>query len=51
MTDGGGEEGGGTLDEGWKALIFVSNFHPRGEFAIVSGVTEWVPNYGDVRDS
>ena len=41
----------GVLDEGWKALIFISNFHPQARFSIVSDVVEWVPNYGDVRDS
>jgi len=41
----------GILDEGWKALIFISNFHPNGRFVLVSDVVEWVPNYGDVRDS
>lgn len=39
------------LDEGWKALIFISNYHPQARFTFVSGVIEWVPNYGDVRDS
>lgn len=41
----------GDLDEGWKALTFVDNFHPEGRFTFVSGVVEWTPNYGDVRDS
>lgn len=48
--ENGGEGGdGGVLDEGWKALTFVNNFHPRATFAFVSGVTEWVPNYGPVQ--
>ncbi|MDS0474052.1 twin-arginine translocation signal domain-containing protein [Natrinema sp. 1APR25-10V2] len=42
---------GGILDEGWKALIHISNFHPNAQFTFVSGVVEWVPNYGDVNDS
>lgn len=41
----------GILDEGWKALIFADNFHPQARFTFVSGVIEWNPNYGDVRDS
>jgi hypothetical protein len=39
------------LDEDWKALTFISNFHPNAKFTFVSGVVEWTPNYGDVRDS
>lgn len=47
-----GDDGEGTtLGEGWKALTFVSNFHPNARFAIVSDVVEWVPNYGEVQDS
>lgn len=42
---------GGDLDDNWKALIFVDNFHPNARFAIVSGVVEWTPNYGDIQDS
>ncbi|WP_176548074.1 hypothetical protein [Natrinema sp. CBA1119] len=42
---------GGILDEGWEALIFANNFHPEARFTFVSGVVEWTPNYGDVRDS
>lgn len=38
-------------DEGWQALTFIDNFHPNARFSFVSGVVEWVPNYGDVRDS
>lgn len=34
-----------------KALLFVDGFNPEGRFVFVSGVTNWVPNYGDVRDS
>lgn len=41
----------GDVGEGWKALIFTNNFHPQARFTFVSGVTEWVPNYGDVQDS
>lgn len=41
----------GGLDKDWKALTFVDNFHPNGQFTFVSGVVEWVPNYGDVTDS
>ena len=41
----------GILDEGWQALIFISNFHPNGRFVFVSDVVEFTPNYGDVRDS
>lgn len=41
----------GALDEGWEALIFIDNFHPNARFTFVSGVVEWVPNYGDVRDT
>lgn len=40
-----------SLDDGWKALIFISNYHPQARFTFVSGVVNWVPNYGDVRDS
>lgn len=39
------------LDDEWKALIFADNFHPEARFTFVSGVVEWTPNYGDVRDS
>ncbi|GAB3670025.1 hypothetical protein GCM10028856_19150 [Halopiger thermotolerans] len=39
------------LDDSWKALIHISNFYPNARFAFVSGVVNWVPNYGDVRDS
>ncbi len=38
-------------DESWGGLIFANNFHPEARFAIVSGVVEWTPNYGDVQDS
>lgn len=48
QDDGGGI---GDLDDAWKALIHISNFHPDSRFTFVSGVVEWVPNYGDVRDS
>lgn len=41
----------GDIDDDWKALIFVDNFHPNARFSFVSGVVEWTPNYGDVRDS
>jgi len=41
----------GILDEGWQALIFISNFHPNGRFVFVSDVVDWTPNYGDVQDS
>lgn len=41
----------GLLDEGWKGLIFADNFHPGARFVFVSGVVEWTPSYGDVRDS
>lgn len=41
----------GILDEGWQALIFISNFHPNGRFVFVSDVVDWPPNYGDVQDS
>jgi hypothetical protein len=41
----------GDLDDNWKALVFIDNFHPNARFAFVSGVVEWSPNYGDVRDS
>ena len=41
----------GDLDDDWKALIFVDNFHPNARFTFVSGVVNWVPNYGDVQDS
>ncbi len=51
-TDTDDDDGGiGDLDDNWKALIFASNFHPNARFTFVSGVIEWVPNYGDVRDS
>ncbi|USZ69583.1 twin-arginine translocation signal domain-containing protein [Halorussus salilacus] len=39
------------LDDNWKALIFVDNFHPQARFTFVSDVVEWTPNYGDVNDS
>ncbi|WP_137285497.1 twin-arginine translocation signal domain-containing protein [Halorussus salinisoli] len=39
------------LDDNWKALIFADSFHPEARFTFVSGVVEWTPNYGDVRDS
>lgn len=39
------------LDDEWKALIFADSFHPEARFTFVSGVVEWTPNYGDVRDS
>jgi len=42
---------GDILDEEWKALINISNFYPDARFTFVSGVVEWVPNYGDVTDS
>lgn len=46
------DDGGvGDLDDAWKALIQVSNFRPNARFTFVSGVVDWVPNYGDVRDS
>ena len=41
----------GTIGEGWKALIFTNNFHPQGQFSIVSGVTQWTPNFGEVQDN
>ncbi|WP_277541995.1 twin-arginine translocation signal domain-containing protein [Haloarcula laminariae] len=41
----------GALEDSWKALVFIDNFHPNARFTFVSGVIEWVPNYGDVRDS
>ncbi|WP_226483164.1 twin-arginine translocation signal domain-containing protein [Natrinema amylolyticum] len=41
----------GDLDDAWKALIQVDNFHPNARFTFVSGVIEWSPNYGDVQDS
>ncbi len=41
----------GDLDDAWKALIAVDNFHPNARFTFVSGVVEWAPNYGDVQDS
>lgn len=37
--------------EGWKALLFVDNFHPAGQFTIVSDVIDWVPNYGEINGS
>lgn len=40
-----------SADDAWGALIFANNFHPEARFAIVSGVVEWAPNYGDVQDS
>jgi len=40
-----------SLDDAWKALIFANNFHPEARFAIVSGVVEWTPTYGDIQDS
>lgn len=46
-----GDDDFGDLDDDWKALTFVDNFHPNARFTFVSGVVEWVPNYGDVRDS
>ncbi|WP_135305455.1 hypothetical protein [Haloarcula amylovorans] len=46
-TDGGV----GDLDDNWKALTFIDNFHPNARFTFVSGVVEWTPNYGDVQDS
>ncbi|MBX0296820.1 hypothetical protein [Haloarcula nitratireducens] len=46
-TDGGV----GDLDDNWKALTFIDNFHPNARFTFVSGVVEWAPNYGDVQDS
>jgi len=49
--DGDDDGGIGDLDDNWKALTFISNFHPNARFTFVSGVVEWVPNYGDVRDS
>lgn len=39
------------LDDEWEALVFADNFHPEARFTFVSGVVEWTPNYGDVRDS
>lgn len=39
------------LDEGWQALVFIDNFHPNARFTFVSGVVDWVPNYGDINDS
>lgn len=45
------DDGGGGLDEGWKALIFTNNFKPQAQFAIVSGVIEWTPNYGEIQDN
>jgi len=41
----------GDLNDNWKALVFIDNFHPNARFAFGSGVVEWSPNYGDVRDS
>lgn len=41
----------GDLDDAWKALINVDNFHPNGRFTFVSEVIEWNPSYGDVQDS
>lgn len=35
----------------WEGLIQTDNFHPFSQFALVSGVINWRPNYGDVRDS
>lgn len=49
--DDGDDGDGGGLTEGWKGLIFIDNFHPEARFAIVSGVVEWVPNYGEVQDN
>lgn len=39
------------VDESWEGLIFADNFHPEARFTFVSGIVEWTPNYGDVRDS
>lgn len=47
-TDGGD---GGIRPNNWPALVFVDSFHHNARFAIVSGVTEWVPNYNEVKDS
>lgn len=41
----------GDLDDAWKGLIQIDNFHPNARFTFVSGVIEWAPNYGDVQDS
>jgi len=46
-----GDDDFGDLDDNWKALTFIDNFHPNARFTFVSGVVEWVPNYGDVTDS
>lgn len=51
QADDDGVDAGGDLDDNWKALTFIDNFHPNARFTFVSGVVEWVPNYGDVRDS
>jgi len=45
------EDDDGILDEGWQALIFISNFHPNGRFVFVSDVVDFTPNYGDIQDS
>lgn len=39
------------LTDEWKGLMFINEFNPRARFSFVSPVVEWVPNYGDVRDS
>ncbi|WP_247731081.1 hypothetical protein [Halovivax limisalsi] len=39
------------LDDNWEGLIHITNFYPDARFTFVSGVVEWVPNYGDVTDS
>lgn len=38
-------------EEGWKAVIFVDGFHSAGRFTIVSGVIDWVPDYGEIDGS
>ncbi|MFC6757361.1 MULTISPECIES: twin-arginine translocation signal domain-containing protein [Haloarcula] len=45
------EDDDGVFGDGWEALVFIDNFHPNARFTFVSGVVDWVPNYGDVRDT
>lgn len=42
---------GGILDGNAKGLISSGNVYPAARFVFVSGVVEWTPNYGDIRDS
>ncbi|WP_408957460.1 twin-arginine translocation signal domain-containing protein [Natrinema sp. 74] len=44
-------DGGGSNQGPWKALMFQHSLYPEARFTIISDVLEWSPNYGGIDDS